>query len=111
MRDVHKRFWRLTVVLLLGALAFAASGGFFLAVPAQGLAGSTTDSLPFTLEERSGVNRLGECASFGLPLPRAWNATSADQLRVRGPDGELVPAQLEPLSRWGAAPNDVVSPI
>ncbi|MEI6310179.1 MAG: hypothetical protein WCP58_11135, partial [bacterium] len=108
---MHKRFWRLTVVLLLGALAFAASGGFFLAVPAQGLAGSTTDSLPFTLEERSGVDRLGECASFGLPLPRAWNATSADQLRVRGPDGELVPAQLEPLSRWGAAPNNVAAPI
>ncbi|MBF0101893.1 MAG: hypothetical protein HQK77_13395 [Desulfobacterales bacterium] len=72
---------------------------------------STNDqAIPLTIQERAGVQRVNEYVSFGVPLPRSWNATNALSLRVTDENGASIPAQFEILSRWGSSPKDTSAP-
>jgi hypothetical protein len=59
----------------------------------------------------SGVDRVGDPVTSGVPLPLAADITDATTLRVLGLDGQPIPAQLAVLARWGAAPDDATRPI
>jgi len=71
---------------------------FLTALPAS--RGATPSSFAITLAEQSGVARSGECAVFGVPVPRDWQVTDARQFGLTDSGGTALPAQFEILARW-----------
>ncbi len=64
------------------------------------------EAVSVAIRERAGVNRANEFATFGVPLPRSWQVTNANRLRLDDATGQPLAAQFEILSRWGASPAD-----
>jgi hypothetical protein len=68
------------------------------------------DATWITIQERAGVNRSNECVTFGVPLPRSWQANDTAKMRLARDDGQLLPAQFEILSRWGSDAGNASAP-
>jgi hypothetical protein len=56
-------------------------------------------SAPIILNEQTGVRRIGEPVTVGLPCPRGWIDDPAHFVLI-GPHGAPVPLQCEVLLRW-----------
>lgn len=65
----------------------------------------------FEVRNDLAVERAGEVAFSGVPIPRALDLRTTDGLAVVGPGGRRVPAQFEPLARWGGPLSDANRPI
>ncbi|MFN3196867.1 MAG: hypothetical protein ACE366_00425 [Bradymonadia bacterium] len=52
-----------------------------------------------------------EVARSGVPLPVTLGLTETSRLILVGPDGQRVPAQFEPLARWGSTVDDIEAPL
>ncbi len=68
-------------------------------------------NVPLTLTDRSGVARASEPITSGVPVPRAENITDVAALMVTDAFGNIVPAQMTVLARWGGPPEDAAKPI
>jgi len=110
MRNAYGRFaeTRPRTDLVPGVFASFVLACAFLALAGQAPA---QDSVTITIAERAGVDRAGEYVSFGVPLPSSWNVTNVSNLRLRDGSGAAIPAQFEPLARWGSHPSDTAAPV
>lgn len=55
--------------------------------------------IPVTITEEAGVDRESAVLRFGFPLPQG-GLFDARRLQLIAPDGEALPAQFTPISRW-----------
>src|SRR5688572_22347605 len=55
--------------------------------------------VPLTVEESSGVRRVAEPVTFGVPLPKGLVRDTV-RLRLYGPDGKPVAADFRVVNRW-----------
>ncbi|GEM_PF-6908064 len=79
-----------------------------LAIPALSFAQGL--SVPLTVPESSGVSRVAEPVTVGVPLSRQPGVLSIDRLGLF--DGSVaVPAQFRVLSRWDGSATDTTRPI
>jgi len=56
-------------------------------------------TLPIFIEERSGIRRVAEPVTVGLPFPRGW-LPAPGLLELRDPLGQPAPLQVAALLRW-----------
>ena len=59
---------------------------------------SVSYSIELTVAERSGIDRIHEPVTCGVPLPEGW-ASSADEL-VLIVNGQAVPCEFREAARW-----------
>lgn len=69
------------------------------------------DAIPLTLKERSGVQRINEPVSYGIPFAKDENLLSCDTLEITDHNGSHVDAQFRVLSRYNGTPADITKPI
>jgi len=109
MKSLLKFQPAMIVLLLASTETFAPTNGAYgqdgkKPVPAS-------KSVPITITERAGVERIDEYVQFGVPLPREWKVTDVNTLELLNPTGKRIPGQFEVLARWGAAPDKTDAPI
>lgn len=68
-------------------------------------------NLPLTITDYTGMSRINEPVTSGVPLPESANITSINQLQLTDAQGNDVPAQFTVLSRWKGTPSDTTKPI
>ncbi len=62
------------------------------------LSGQNLD-IPLTIEESTGVARVAEPVTTGVPFPKGV-LRDASRLRLYGPDGKAVPAAFRAVNKW-----------
>ncbi len=77
----------------------------------QGVRQDIRQRIPLTVRETAGVARRGEVVRSGIPLPRSLGVRDASSLSVLDPSGHPVPADFQPLARWGGGRDDAAKPI
>jgi hypothetical protein len=58
--------------------------------------------IPIFVEERSGIRRVAEPVTVGLPFPKGL-LSSPTRLELHDPTGQVLPLQTETLARWSDA--------
>ncbi len=69
------------------------------------------ETLQLSVEERAGTDRTDDWVQCGVPLPRSWNVTDVGILRLTDSAGIPIPAQFEPLARWGASATTTTAAV
>ncbi len=59
---------------------------------------SVLHAIELTVAERSGIDRINEPVTCGVPLPEGW-ANSADELVLRT-NGEAIPCEFREVAHW-----------
>lgn len=73
---------------------------------------SATLSIPLTVAETAGVDRLDVPVRWGVPLPREAQLTETDGMALVDADtGEIIDADMVVTARWGGAPDDAGWPV
>lgn len=67
--------------------------------------------LPLTVKNESGMQRILEPVTTGVPLPQEAGLTDVELLVVKHSNGNQLPAQFTVLSRWHGTPGDSSMPI
>jgi hypothetical protein len=91
------------IVLLLSPLIFIIGN--------SGSAQVNLVSIPLTIKEYSGITRINEPVTSGVPLKESDNIRDINNLRVEDGSGNPIPAQFKVLSRWKGTPADISKPI
>ncbi|MDY6795163.1 MAG: hypothetical protein SWK76_07770, partial [Actinomycetota bacterium] len=82
---------------------------WYLAEGATGPGGGG-NRVELTVQERAGVERVGEIVTSGIPLPQDFNVYSSDDLALFDADDSVVPCQMKITARWGGTPRDASLP-
>lgn len=69
------------------------------------------DITQFTVTDSTGIARVNEPITSGVPLPRSLNITSTAGLRLVDGSGTAIPAQFTVTARWGGTPSDATKAI
>jgi hypothetical protein len=71
----------------------------------------SADLVQLNVTDSTGIVRVNEPVTSGIPLPRALNLTDTAGLRLVDGLGVAVPAQFTVTARWGGTPADTTKPI
>ncbi|MFX0092343.1 MAG: hypothetical protein ACFFBD_11320, partial [Candidatus Hodarchaeota archaeon] len=72
---------------------------------------SATLNVQVTLSETSGISRIGEPVTSGIPIPQNLQLKDLSTLRLVDNSSQPVPTQFTPLARWGSSSDDSSAPI
>ncbi len=74
------------------------------------LFGAVNSSVILSVKERTGVDRINEYVSFGVPVPLDWDIKNTSTLRISNSQGVPIPAQFSILARWKGHAEDTSTP-